>query len=342
MKQISRQAYQPGTTERFFDLFSAILLMFAMIAAALRLSATDWAEHLEVTQSIVFWGILLGLAVGKSIFSPRSAFLLFLNYGLIIIHWQLGLLIFSPKVEWKERLLSMAGRIGEVINQIAQREQVTDNMLFLLLMAILFWAITTFAAYILVRKAGVWRAVVPMGITALVIETFDPILARRGWFLAIYLFLALLLVARTHYLINSRRWREDQTHVPSDAGYEQTRFAVGVVLVLVLVSWNIPALAGDVPVFSSIYQEHIEPFRQKLSDRMSFLFSSLRESVGLVYDYYSDQMTLGSGSIHTDEVELTVEAPGNVYVGQRFYWRARVYDQYEDGGWKTSITGKQD
>jgi transglutaminase-like putative cysteine protease len=342
MKQRSKPAYQPGPTERFFDLFSAVLLMFAMIAAALRLSATDWAEHLEVTQSTVFWGILLGLAVGKSIYSARAALLFFINYGLIIIPWQLGLLLFSPKVEWKERLLSMAGRIGQVFNQIAQREQVTDNMLFLLLMTILFWAITTFAAYILVRKAGVWRAVVPMGITALVIETFDPILARRGWFLAIYLFLALLLVARTHYLMNSRRWREDQTHVPSDASYEQTRFAVGIVLVLVLVSWNIPALAGDVPVFSSIYQEHIEPFRQKLSDRMSFMFSSLRESVGLVYDYYGDQMTLGSGSIHTDEVELTVEAPGFVYVGQRFYWRARVYDRYEAGGWQTSFTEDQD
>lgn len=338
MNQTQPENYKPHPDERFFDLFSVILLLFAMIAAAMRLSATAWAQHLEVVQGVVFFGVLLGLAVGKSIFSPRSAFLLGLDYGLLLLPWQLGLILFSPNVEWQERVVSMAGRLWTVLGDISRRDQVTDNILFLYLMAILFWCLSTYAGYILVRRAGMWRAVVPMGITALVIETFDPLLTRRSWFLAIYLFLALLLVARMHYLVNSKRWRDVRTYIPSDAGFEQTRIAVGVVLVLVLLSWNIPTLAEDVPVFSTIYRNQIEPFRQKVSDRMSFLFSSLRESVGLVYDYYSDQMILGSGTGLSEALEMTVEAPGSLYLGQRFYWRARVYDTYETGEWRTSIT----
>ncbi len=341
MKRTITHEYHIDPNERFFDLFAAVLLMAAMVAAALRLSATGWAENLDVTQSMVFWGVLAGLALGKSIFSPRAAFLFSLNYGIFTIPWQLGILFFGPKVEWKERLLSMGGRMLQVLGEISRRDQVTDNMLFLVLMATLFWVLSSYAGYILVRRAGMWQAVLPTGVTALVIESFDPLLERRGWFLASFLFLALLLVARMSFLVNTRRWRESKTHIPADVGYDQMRVALGVVLVLVLLAWNTPALANNFPVFSTLYRDRVEPFRQRITDRMGFMFSSLRSSVGLVSDFYGDQMILGSGSLHTNDTALTVESPGFVYLGQRFYWRARVYDLYQDGRWQTSLLNKQ-
>jgi transglutaminase-like putative cysteine protease len=61
--------------------------------------------------------------------------------------------------------------------------------------------------------------------------------------------------------------------------------------------------------------------------------------VGLVSDYYGDEHYLGRGNVLSDSVVMHVEAPRSPFVGVRYYWQARVYDEYlSDGRWKTTLT----
>jgi len=321
---------------RWWDLLSALLLLAALCCAAGRLISTRWTENLGLTMGLACLGLVLGLMLGQSIFSRGLPFLFSLAYGAILIPWQLGISL-GLRISWVERLYNMRGRLGIIINELIQREPVTDNMLFLTLMAALFWFLSVYAGYTLVRHGNPWLAVFPGGLTALVIHSFDPLLLRRSWFLAAYLFFALMLVARLAYLKRRQAWVRSHTHLPMDMGLDWTRFAVLVVAVLLIFSWNAPVFSSTLRPVAELWQEASRPWLS-LKDRFGFAFASLRASVGLVSDMYGDSMTLGRGNPLSDQVVFDVEAPFVTPGGVRLYWRARVYGMYVNGTWVNTLS----
>ena len=72
-------------TARWWDTLSVLLLMVCLFIATLRLMATRWTENLSMIQAITFFGVVLGLALGQSIFSRRASSLFALAYAAFII-----------------------------------------------------------------------------------------------------------------------------------------------------------------------------------------------------------------------------------------------------------------
>ncbi len=320
---------------RWWDWQAAILELVLVQITASRLVATQWTEHLPLTQAVGFFGILLGLALGQSIFSRMIAGLFTIAYGLIIIPWQIGITLY-PGIEWVERLLSLKGRLALVVQELIQRDAITDNILFLLLMALVFWIVAVYAGFTLVRYAHAWRVVLPVGLTIFVIHSFDPLLSSRSWYLAFYLFFALLLVARVTFLKNRAIWKQHHTHVPPDIGFDLARFTALVALVLVLFAWNVPVLAETLRPVANVWQTATHPW-MNLRDRFSYAFASLRASVGLVSDMYGESLSLGLGSPLSDQILMEVEAPSDPPQGVRYYWRARVYSIFDGSEWEVGL-----
>ena len=325
---------------RWGDWLSAILLIICMQLAAGRLVATRWTDELHLIQVIVLFGTFLGLALGKSIFNRFWVIFLGIAYGMILIPWQIGLAL-EQELEWLERLKNLWGRLSFVSLELISQKPVTDNILFILLMAILFWGLSVYAGYILVREANPWKVVIPGGIAAFVIHSFDPLLVNRSWYIAFYLFFALLLVARLVYLKNTEKWQETHTHTPPDLGFDFTRVAIVFSLLLVFFAWNVPVLAQTFKPAAEIWQTASRPWLSA-KDRFGFMFASLRASVGLVQNFYGTTLPLGLGSALSDQVILEVEAPTNPSGGYRFYWKARNYDTYEANQWQTGLRTTHD
>jgi transglutaminase-like putative cysteine protease len=322
--------------QRWWDVLATMLVVICLFIASLRLLATRWTENLSIVQGIAFLGVVLGLALGQSIFSPRVSVLFAVAYGIFVIPWRLGVTMEAGVYDWVERLLSMRGRLEVIVSEIVKREPVKDNLLFILAMACLFWVISVHAGYVVTRQANPWKAVIPTGLAVFVVHSFDPLLTRRSWYLAFYLFFALLLVARLVYLHRRQLWRETHTHTPSDVSFDFSRVAVIATIVLVLFAWNIPVLADSLEPVSEAWAAVTRPW-QSFKDRFGFAFASLRASVGMVTNMYGESMTLGFGTPLGDNVVLEVEAPPLVMNGARFYWRGRVYDTYNSGGWDNSF-----
>ena len=320
---------------RRVDWLSAILLIVCMQIAAGRLVATRWTEDLHLVQVIALFGTLLGLALGKSIFKRFWVLFLAVAYGLILIPWQIGLTL-EPEIEWRVRMLNLWGRLGVVVNELLARKPVTDNLLFLSLMAILFWSLSVYAGFILLRYGNPWKVVIPGGIAALVIHSFDPLLVSRSLYLAFYLFFALLLVARLVYLQNIAAWKESHTHTPPDIGFDFSRVALVIALVLVFFAWNVPVLAQTFKPAAEIWQTASRPWLTT-KDRFGFMFASLRASVGLVQDFFGNTLPLGLGSPLSDAVILEVEAPASLPNGYRYYWEARTYNLYKGNQWYSDL-----
>ncbi len=320
---------------RWVDWLSGFLLAVLIQVAAGRLAATQWTKNLALVQVVALLGTILGLALGKSIFKRFWVAFLGLSYGLVVIPWQLGLTM-DHELRWKERLLFLLGRLEVVFRELITRKPVTDNLLFLLLMTILFWSLAVYAGYILFREGNPWKALIPGGITAFVIHSFDPLLTSRSWYLAFYLFISLLLVARSVFLNNSRQWKERHTHTPPDLGFDFSRFALALSVVLVFFAWNIPVVAQAFKPAAQIWQTASKPWLTA-KDRMSFAFASLKASVGLVQNYYGDTLPLGLGNPLSDQVVIEVKGPTDSPNGANFYWEARTYGTYEGNQWLTNI-----
>jgi transglutaminase-like putative cysteine protease len=319
---------------RWWDWPAALLLIAAILTAATRLNATNWTEHLTLIQTVAFLGVIAGLALGKSIFSPTISLLFATVYGLFTIAWRIGLTL-GEGILWQERMLSISNRLLFTLDHIVQQRPVTDNMFFLTLMAILFWSLSAYAGYSLTRHGNPWRAIIPTGLALVIIQAYDPFFPRRGWLLAGYIFLALMLVARMNYLVQQKRWKENGTYLPPFASLDSIRLALLTTAVLILFAWTIPALASTFAPAESVWQRASQPW-VAVRDRLGNAFSSLQASVGVVTDFYGDTLSLGRGNPLSDNVIMTVLAPPTAEAGVRYYWRARVYDYY-DGDWSSTL-----
>jgi transglutaminase-like putative cysteine protease len=319
---------------RWWDWPAVLLLIAAIYVAATRLNATHWTEELNVVQTISLVGVIAGLALGKSTFSPAVVRIFAFVYGAFTIFWQLGLTI-GTGVLWPERMMSMGNRLLIILDQIFQQKPVTDNLFFDLLMGFLFWTLSVYAGYSLTRHGNAWRAIIPAGITMIVVHTYDPYLAIRTWFLAGFIFLSLFLIARMHFIHLKYRWKNEGTYLPPYVSIDSLRLGLLTTVILVLFAWTVPAIASAVPQAEQIWLNATRPWMD-VRNQLSNVFYSLQASVGVVTDFYGDNLPLGRGNPLSDTTIMSIEAPPRPASNARYYWRSRVYDTYEEG-WSSTL-----
>ena len=323
------------TSKRNWDWLSVVLLILIMEIAAARLVATLWTLDLNLVLLVTFLGTILGLVLGKSVYHRGWVVIIAVAYGVILIPWQLGFTL-DADLRWRDRLVDLWGRLGIVIQELLTKKPVTDSILFLLLMAMLFWALAVAAGVVLIREANPWKVVIPAGIAAFVINSFDQLLLVRSLYLAVYLLFALFLVARLEYIKNTAIWNERRTHTPPDMGFELSRIALALSIIIVFFAWNIPVIADSFRPAAKLWQTTSKPWLS-LKDRFSYMFASLSASATSVQNFYGSTLPLGLGSLLSDQVVMEVQAPANSPEGSRYYWEARTYDTYNNFVWSSTI-----
>ena len=306
---------------RWWDLPAASLLLVAILTAASRLVATHWTEHLAIVQTIATIATLSGLALGQSRFSSRLAAFILIAYGLFVVPWQLGISI-NGDLPWLQRMDLLGTRLHVIILQLTNHAVVQDSLLFIVLMAVLFWVLGTMAGYTLTRHGHAWQAILPTGLALFVVHAFDALIAPRAWYLAVYIFFGLVLVARAAYLKQHESWQQSRTALPPHLGLDFIRFALLATALLVVLSWTAPAFASAIPAAEKVYTRIRQPWYE-FRDRVDNAFASLRSSVGIVSDYYGDSVMLGRGNQLTGSQIFQVIVPSNAPTSLRFYWRAR-------------------
>lgn len=320
---------------RWWDFPSIFLLLIILTIAFTRLIVTQWAENLNVIRTICYLGLIAGLSLGISRFSPRRVALFALTYGLFVIPWQIGLTL-GEGIAWQERLQSMLGRLQVIFSYLMQQRPVPDNMLFLYLMGLVFWTLSTHAGYNLTRYAQPWRVVLPTGLTLVLIHTYDALYPRRIWYLVFYLLFALLLVARLVFVHHRRRWELNNTYIPPYLDLDFARVALVICVLLIAFAWAVPALADALPAAKNSWDRVVTPWWNDLRNIFDNAFASLKSTIGIVSDYYGPSMALGRGSRLSDTVLFMVQVPQQPPPGVRYYWRARVYENYNNG-WSSSL-----
>lgn len=319
---------------RWWDWPAVFLLAAAVLVAAFRLTATDWTNELDVIQTVAFLGVIAGLALGKSAFSPGVVRFFAFVYGSFAVFWQVGLTL-GEGILWPERMISIGNRLLIILDQIFQQKPVTDNLFFNLLMASIFWMLSVYAGYSLTRHGSAWRTILPIGLVLIIIQAYDSHLPIRTWFLAGYIFLALLLVARLHFVNLQLHWRNIGTYLPPYVSLDSLRLGLITTIILVIFAWTAPAVASALPQAEQVWLNATRPWMD-VRNRLSNVFYSLQASVGVVSDFYGDYLPLGRGNPLSDTIIMKIEAPPRAPGSVRYYWRSRVYDTY-DNGWSNTL-----
>ncbi len=322
-------------SSRWWDVAAVFLLIGLLVTAAARLMATEWVAHLGLVQTVLFLGLVAGLALGYSIFHPALAAGFATLYGLFVVPWQLILNVsyVAEDVLWSDRLIVLVNRLTHSFQLFVYQRPVRDPALFLFAMASLTWLLSVYVGYSLTRRAEPWRIILPPGAGILLIHTSDMYRDRGLWYLVAYLLLALLLLARLTYLQLRRQWEEEGARIPPLAGLDISYAVVAAAVLVILLAWTVPSMAGALPAARRAWDQATAPWEQRFND----LFASL-ERLGPPRParYYGGELALGSGSELSDALVAAVQVPEESGPYQRHYWRARVYDHYADGRWSAT------
>jgi transglutaminase-like putative cysteine protease len=310
------------------------LLVILVGTSSVSLTAADWTDSLKLVPTIGILGVLFSAWLARSRLHGAIAWVLLTLSGIVVVLFQVGR-IFEPGILWRDKLLSIYDRILATVDVISRGEPNMDSLLFVLILAILYWFFGTVAAWRVFRNRGFWVAVLLPGIALLVNAYYYIGPVHLDLYLAFYLLIALLLAMSVEHVNRQAVWNMIRAQVPPNLLLRIGRAGFLSALVLILFAWATPALARTQQL-SVIWDSLNDPFTE-VGDWFSDLFASLQVSEDDVSDFYGSELRLEGGSDPGVSLVMEVHPDGVPSRLGRFYWRAQIYDEYLSGMWKATL-----
>lgn len=324
-----------NSKNRWWDWTGVVCFFAGMLTAAYRLSDTKWTDDLNLVITLTFIGVILGLVLGISRLKPWAATLVGLGYTLVVIPWQLVHIV-PEGTPALERFITLVTRFTLSFNQFLRDEPLTDPVLFLFNMALLFWLVTVVGGYLLTRYGRPWLSMIIAGAAIIIFDIYHPAVGKGGVAMAVYLIFAMLLVTRMHFLHRKREWEGDDIAVDNETGGSWSRGAIITALVLVVLAWNVNTVVKAVSPDSPTRHGVITAWND-IRMRFENAVKPLRGTTVVSREYYGDQFGLGTGSQLSDIEVFTVTPSISKRIGVPYYWRIRSYDTYRNGEWINTI-----
>ncbi len=317
-----------------WDWPAALLLAAAVFVSAARLENTDWTPDLVYVGTFAILGSLLGLALGVSQFQRRGVTWLVIGYSLVMIPMHLAGIIAGEKTTLGQ-LASFAGRLIVSFAFLFSGKTIEDHIFFVTLMCILFWAIGIYSGYRLMRHPAILPVLLPSLIPLLIVQYYDGYSPERIWGLAVYFFIALLLIGRMNLLKAREHWEQHLILAGSEPEFDLSKNIVLAAVIIVMSAWVLPTPEVVLPEAARTWRNFTQPFettRQRISDALAALHGAgSTETSG---ELYGNTLSLGRSVITGDTELFSVRTPQNSLPS--LYWRVRVYDTYQNGSWQTS------
>ena len=307
--------------------FTALLIVFGMVLLPiLALEAAGWPLAVGTVLPVAAVAVGLGFLLARSHYGELLALILSVLYGA-------GVTLLVAAVNEPGGLIeginSVAGRLASWVVAVFTGGINQDELVFTLLLALLLWFVGYSAAWHIFRIDRVWRAVLPPGLLLVTNSLYYTGDANLDAYLIAFVFLALLLVVRSHLDAREWEWYINGIRVPRKLRQQFFRVGALLALVVLLAAWLIPSgnLQSGLDRFQAFLQT--DPLTQ-LSELWNRLFASADTQGPATADYYGgDSLQLGGAIRLGDQTVLLVEAPP----ANRYYWRSRVFDTYENGRW---------
>ena len=345
--RFSPEAVRQSIRRRAQGVFGRGDLSALVIACALMaIPALSLSSVLDVQNTSRFWpislnqlaivsivSVLFGYLLARSRYGEVMGLLATSVYGLATI----GIIeVLVAPGDLLTRVVEVAQRLIYSIRQIQGGGASQDPFFLVLFLASLFWFLGHNTAWHIFRVDRIWRALVPPAIVLMIngLYNFSP--TNLDLYLILYMFLALLLVVRSH--IDAREYEWYRHQVSFDRRLRRRFYQAGA-----LVGVGVLIFAWALPTGSA--QQNQERFQQfingDLLNQVNKLWARLLtplDTVGTTSsDYYGrDQLQLGGAVQLGDQPVLTVKLSPGAPTNTRYYWQSRVFDTFHNNTWASA------
>ncbi len=305
---------------------SSVLLLMPLLAVA----NVGWAIDLAIVVPVTILGVLYGFVVARSRLGELRAMLLTLLAGAAAVLITAAL---QSPLPLPAALQETVSRLVDWLVAVAGMGINTDELVFTLLVSLLFWLLAYSSSWHLFRLERVWRVILPPGLILLVNIAILGGEAPLDRYLLGYLLMALVLLVRSN--LNDRRWQWRARGIRFPLLLFRQAAATGLALSVLAL-----ALAWQVP--SSNLQQRLDEFQdflaadplQQIAAAWSRVFAPIDAEGIVTSEYYgAEQLELRGAISLGDDIVFSAEAPPS---SQRYYWRSRMYERYSNGQWSPS------
>ena len=313
-----------------FDWVSFWLLNAIALVGTWTLSATDWDRHLYVISLIALLAVWVGAALARSRFSPMAAGVLATAYGFFVVGLQLVTTL-DPALLFRRKILTLISRFKVFMSVLVGGEPNQDSLMFVLVMALLLWFIGVYSAWSVMRKGGIWGAILPGGIAIFTISYFYRGDVRIGLYLALYCLLLLLLAIHVDLSKRQEFWESVRARVPDGTAYQISIAGLIAAVLIVGLAWGGPAFARS-ETLAEVWRTASTPFRDA-RNRIRNALGTVRGPATAYMSEYAEVLEFMGGTQPDNRLVMEVEPIEFPSLGGRFYWRMRVYEEYRDNVW---------
>jgi len=316
----------------------ALLMLWSVVQSV---AAANWAEGLGVLVSISLPALLVGALFARLSWLPGwLAHLLSAALGLAWSIQCIGPLLANEVAQdmgrpLAERLSDWGSYASEILIRFAIWGRILqaggrgeDIVLFIVALALLFWALGYATAWMLFRSDSTWWAIVLNAVVILVNYTFMFPKATELFF--VFLATALLLLVHQQIVQKQRIWQAALMDYPA---FMPARFLLAASL-----------FCGAVVLITSILPGNVSNAQAARAWRiMSSPLTAMREGWEVAFSTINAPPGSNGGGFATRAVRVGgARSFGDAVVmrvrSSKFdYWRAITRDRYTGGGWETTV-----
>ncbi|MBN1993273.1 MAG: transglutaminase domain-containing protein [Anaerolineae bacterium] len=297
-----------------------------VLTVAWAISATGWVKDgLDIVVYVGLAAVIIGLMLARSLLPGSIAHLFSIVIGVACSFWTTSRLL-PDQYTWPERWEDLMFRLNYWYNQAIQGGVSHDNLMFILQMGVIVWAMGYLTIWFVFRSGKVWHAIVPGGLV-LIINLYYAPKDITFWFL-IYLLLSLLLVIRFNLFNQEAKWRTEGVFFQPDISFDFLRDGLIFSALVIGLAWITPPVLTETP---DLFEEFQGTWHD-LQSHWNRLYADLNYRDPGQIGTFGQSFTLGGPRQLTDEPIMDVNLTG----GSGGYWRATVYDEYTGLGWRNT------
>ncbi len=329
--------------KRQWDGVAGVSLLLIVFLTAYSLELTYWTYNLNQVTVLALLGLNIGISIGQSSFSERTSSLLSGILGLELLFLQLVISLDNAP-QWIDRANTYILRFNTSVNQLVRNIPLEDGIIFLTLAGFLFLFISMDLGKKFIRQKNSWASFTLIIIFYYLIQFYLPISQRNYFFISFYSLLVIIYLGRQSYLTKKKNWDANGIKTDKDTSAFFTKFIFLFTLILVIFSLGIPQAIKKLGSKSSSDTSGLRTRGYSSSwGLLRNFFYPLRQQSGFGEGYLPEILALGNSRSLRDEESFIVKAPDNYIFPNRYYWKGRTYDHYENGLWESKeISIQQD
>ena len=318
----------------------------AILAAALAVvvwtvKAADWVDTPGMLALIVA-ASLAGLGLAKVRIAWPLSFLAGMAIGFLILLWQGAALTASQPVP--DRLREVWTRLDDWWEAAVTGGISTDLLPLTLILLTLAWLLGFLSSYFLFRFGNVWVALVLTGVAIFTNLSFLPkdfttrllfMDVRVDVIFILFMFLAMLLVARISLLQRQDKWKLTRVSYTATSVGLVARATAGLSIVILVVAMIVPLRVYVSSAAVDAWNLGRTPVAG-LEDEFARLFSGIASRKDLSGRFFGRTLPFqGKISFGGD---IVMWANSDLAT----YWLSRTYSEYTSQGWIAGRTRSQD